>query len=173
MTKNAAGSVHVLGSLRAEDGAGVIRIEEHFKTGVDELWSALTDSERLARWYGEIEGELRTGREFRARVRASGWEGVGRIEECDPPRRFRVVSKDPDEPNEEIMEVELRGDSDQTTLVIEQSNLPLELVWAYGAGLQIHVEDLAAYIAGREAGDTKTRFDQLKPAYQELASGIS
>jgi uncharacterized protein YndB with AHSA1/START domain len=173
MTDNAAGSVHVLGSLRSADGAGVIRIEEHFETGIDELWSALTDSERLARWYGEIEGELRAGGEFRARVYASGWEGIGRIEECDPPRRFRVVSKDPDEPNEETMEVVLRGDSDRTTLVVVQGNLPLDLLWAYGAGLQIHVEDLAAYIAGRKASDTKTRFDELKPAYQELAVGIS
>jgi uncharacterized protein YndB with AHSA1/START domain len=173
MTENAAGSVHVLGRLRSDGGAGVIRIEEHFETGIDELWSALTDRERLARWYGEIEGDLRARGEFRARVHASGWEGVGRIEECDPPRRFRVVSKDPDESTEDTMEVELRGDSDQTTLVVEQSNLPLKLLWAYGAGLQIHVEDLAAYIAGREAGDTKTRFDELKPAYQELASGVS
>jgi uncharacterized protein YndB with AHSA1/START domain len=25
------------------------------------VWSALTEPERLARWYGEIEGELRVG----------------------------------------------------------------------------------------------------------------
>jgi hypothetical protein len=66
----------------------------------------------------------------------------------------------------------LRGDSDQTTLVVVQGNLPLDLLWAYGAGLQIHVEDLAAYIIGRKAADAKTRFDELKPAYQELAAGI-
>jgi hypothetical protein len=54
-----------------------------------------------------------------------------------------------------------------------QGSLPLNLLWAYGAGLQIHVEDLAAYVAGRKASDTKTRFDELKPAYQELAAGIS
>jgi hypothetical protein len=57
--------------------------------------------------------------------------------------------------------------------VVEQSGLPLDLLWAYGAGLQIHVEDLAAYIAGRDRGDTKTRFDELKPAYQDLAATIS
>lgn len=173
MTGNASGSLRVLGSLRSTDGAGVVRIEEHFDTGLDDLWSALTNGERLAHWYGQVEGQLRAGGEFRARVHASGWEGSGRVEECDPPRRFRIVSKAPDEPNEETMEVILNGDTDQTTLVVEQSNLPLELLWAYGAGLQIHVEDLAAYIAGRKRGDTKARFDQLKPAYHELAANIS
>jgi uncharacterized protein YndB with AHSA1/START domain len=172
MTGNPSGSIRALGSLRAADGVGVIRIEERFDSGIDELWAALTNRERLAVWYGEIEGELRAGGEFRARVYASGWEGLGRIEECEPPHTFRVVSRDPNEPDEETMEVTLSGDSKQATLVVEQGNLPSELLWAYGAGLQIHVEDLAAHLAGRELADTKPRFDELKPLYQELAAGI-
>jgi hypothetical protein len=51
--------------------------------------------------------------------------------------------------------------------------LPLDLLWAYGAGLQIHVEDLAAHIAGRERDDTETRFDELKPLYKDLAPNSS
>jgi hypothetical protein len=58
-------------------------------------------------------------------------------------------------------------------LIVEQHGLPLDLLWAYGAGLQIHVEDLAAHIAGHERDDTETRFDALKPAYQDLATNIS
>jgi hypothetical protein len=57
--------------------------------------------------------------------------------------------------------------------VVEQSGVTFDLLWAYGAGLQIHVEDLAAYLAGRERGDSKTRFDELKPAYQDLAATIN
>ena len=40
----------------------------------------------------------------------------------------------------------------------------------YGAGVQIHVEDLAAYLAGRERGDAAARFDELFPAYRQLAA---
>jgi hypothetical protein len=83
------------------------------------------------------------------------------------------VSKDPDEPNENSEEVRLTGDGDQTVLVVEQHGLPLDLLWAYGAGLQIHVEDLAAYTAGRERVDAKTRFAELEPAYRDLAANIS
>ena len=162
----------ILGSLRRADGVGVVRIEERFDAGIDELWAALTDTQRLARWYGEVEGELRVGGGFRAHLHASGWEGTGRVEECEPPRRFLVVSKASDEPNEDSTEVTLTGDGDQTVVVVEQRGLPLELLWAYGAGLQIHVEDLAAYIVGRERGDTETRFAELEPAYRDLAAKV-
>jgi hypothetical protein len=35
--------------------------------------------------------------------------------------------------------------------------------------VQVHVEDLAAYLAGRKRCDAAARFDELFPAYQELA----
>jgi len=173
MTGNTSGGVRILGSLGSADGFGIVRMEDRFDTDIDDVWSALTEPERLARWYGEIEGELRVGGAFRARLHASGWEGTGRVEECEPPRRLLVVSKEPDESNEDSTEVTLTGDGDQTVLVVEQRGLPQELLWAYGAGLQIHVEDLAAHIAGRERDDTETRFDELKPAYKDLATNIS
>ncbi len=46
---------------------GVVRMQDRFDTGIDDLWSALTDPPRLARWLGEVEGDLRLGGEFRAR----------------------------------------------------------------------------------------------------------
>ncbi len=49
--------------------------------------------------------------------------------------------------------------------------MPLDQVAAYGAGVQIHVEDLAAYLAGRERGDAAARFDKLFPIYKELTVG--
>ncbi len=172
--KNAtSGSIRILGSLASADGVGVVRIEERFDADIDEVWSALTEPDRLARWYGEIEGELRVDGAYRAHLHASGWEGTGRVEECEPPQRFVVVSKGLGEANEVLTEVRLTRDGDQTALVIEKRGLPLDLLWAYGAGNQIHVEDLAAHIAGRDRADAKTRFDELAPAYKDLATTIS
>jgi hypothetical protein len=39
----------------------------------------------------------------------------------------------------------------------------------YAAGIQVHVEDLAAHIAGRERGDGEARWNELMPAYRDLA----
>ena len=39
----------VVGSLRAVDGKAVVRMEDAFTTDAEDLWSALTDPQRLAR----------------------------------------------------------------------------------------------------------------------------
>ena len=51
--------------------------------------------------------------------------------------------------------------------------MPVDLLAAYGAGVQVHAEDLAAYLAGRERCDAAARFDELFPAYQELTANLS
>ena len=43
MTGNTPPGTRILGSLRSADGAGVVRIEDRYDTGIDDLWSALTD----------------------------------------------------------------------------------------------------------------------------------
>jgi uncharacterized protein YndB with AHSA1/START domain len=173
MTSNAPGGDRILGSLRSADGKGVVRIEDRFETDIDDLWTALTDPSRLARWMGEVEGDLRLGGEFRARWFASGWEGTGRVEACEPPRRLLLVTKHPGQPDEGVIEVTLAADGDQTILVWEERGMPLELLAAYGAGIQVHVEDLAAHLAGRERCDAKARWEELLPAYQDLAANLS
>jgi len=172
MTGKAGAGARILGSLRSADGEGIVRVEDRFDTDIDDLWSALTDPARLARWIAEVEGDLRLGGEFHARF-TSGWEGTGRVEACESPRRLLVVTKQTDEPDEEVIEATLTADGDQTILVIEARGLSVEYLAAYGAGWQVHVEDLAAHLAGRERDDIKARWNELIPAYQDLASKVS
>jgi uncharacterized protein YndB with AHSA1/START domain len=173
MTSNARGGARILGSLRSADGKGVVRIEDRFDTDIDDLWSALTDPRRLARWMGEVEGDLRLGGQFRARFFASGWEGTGRVEACEPPRRLLLMTMQPGQPDEQVIEVTLAADGDQTVLVWEERGMPLDQLAAYGGGVQVHVEDLAAYLAGRERCDADARWRELLPAYQDLAANVS
>jgi uncharacterized protein YndB with AHSA1/START domain len=134
MTSNTGAGAPILGNLRSADGKGVVRIEDRFAAGIDDVWSALTDPRRLARWYGQIEGDLRPGGEFHGRLEY--WEGTGRVEACDPPRRLLVTTKGGDEPYYEAIEATLTADSDQTILVIETRGMPLDLVGAYGSGIR-------------------------------------
>ena len=175
MTSNAPEGGRILGSLGSADGKGIVRMEDRFDSDIDDVWSALTDPSRLARWYGEVEGDLRLGGEYRARLFSSGWEGTGRVEACEPSQRLLVRIKDADEPDEgRDLEVLLTADGDQTIVVWEQRGMPLDLLSAYGAGVQIHVEDLADHLAGRERrDDAKARWDELHPAYQGLAANLS
>jgi uncharacterized protein YndB with AHSA1/START domain len=172
MTGTPPAGTRILGSLRSESGKGVVRMQDRVSTGIDEVWSALTDPARLASWYGEVEGDLRIGGEYRARLHASGWEGTGRVEGCEPPRRLLVMVKEPDDPAEGSIEVTLAPDGDQTIVVWEERGMPVNMLAAYGAGIQIHVEDLAAYLAGRERSDAVARWAELNPAYEDLAANL-
>ena len=173
MTTNVHADDRILGSLRSADGKGVVRMEDRFDTDVDDLWSALTDPRRLARWIGEVDGDLRLGGEFRARFFATGWEGTGCVETCEPSQRLRVLTRDSDQPDEHVIEAVLTADGNQTLLVIEERGMPLEQLAAYGAGIQVHVEDLAAYLGGRGRVDAAARWKELLPVYQALAANAS
>ena len=98
MTSNAPAGSRILGSLRSADGKGVVRIEDRYDTDIDDLWSALTDPGRLARWYGQLEGDLRPGGEFRIYLESADLDATGRVEACEPPRRLLVTTRETDEP---------------------------------------------------------------------------
>ena len=155
----------IVGSLRSVDGKGAVRMEDRYHTDIDDLWSALTDPRRLARWIGDVEGDLRLGGEFHARF-TSSWEGPGRVDVCDPPRRL-LLTMSPGQPDETVIEARLAADGEQTVLVIEERGLPPDELAGYGAGWQAHVEDLAAHLAGRPKGDWRARWNELTPMYRE------
>lgn len=162
----------ILGRLASTGGKGVVRIRDRFDAAPEEVWSALTDPARLAVWYGEVEGDLRPGGEYRARLFASGWEGTGRIEACQPPHRLLVNTKDADSSEVQVIEIALTVDGAGTVVLWEERGIPDDLVAAYGAGVQVHVEDLAAFLDGRERCDAAARFGALFPAYQGLAVDV-
>jgi hypothetical protein len=75
-------------------------------------------------------------------------------------------------PFDEVAEVTLTADGEQTILVVEVRGMPLDKIFAYGAGWQIHAENLAAYLAEREPADVEARWTALVPPYQDLAANI-
>jgi uncharacterized protein YndB with AHSA1/START domain len=174
MTSDETGGNRILGSLRSVHGDGVVRMEDRFDTDVDDLWSALTDPDRLAHWFGEVEGELFQGGEFRVRIALAG-ERRGKVDACEPPQRLVLTMRDPDpqpgQPEQTVIEAQLIAEGGQTRLVWEERGMPVKLLPAYGAGIQIHVEHLADYINGRELRTAEDRWNELFPAYEAL--GVS
>lgn len=168
------GNASVLGSLHTVDGEGAVRMEDRLDTGIDDLWGALTEPDRLARWYGEVEGDLLLGGEFTVRIALTG-ERRGHVEACEPPRRLLLRMRDPDarpgQPERTVIEAQLFAEGARTRLLWETRGLPVDLLPAYGAGIQIHVEHLADYISGREFRVDDSRWDELFAAYETL--GVS
>jgi len=140
---------------------GTVRIEDRFDTGIADLWAALTDPTRLARWLAVVNGDLRLGGEVRAHF-TSNWDGVLRVDVCDAPHRL-VVSEVGAE--ESVMEAVLTEDGDGTRLVIEDRGLPAADAPYHAAGWQVHIEDLTAYLAGMATSEWESRWRELFPAY--------
>ncbi|MHB2029730.1 MAG: SRPBCC domain-containing protein [Acidimicrobiales bacterium] len=161
----------VEGTLHSAGGVGVVRMKGRYATDIEDLWSAITDPQRLVRWYGKVEGDFRVGGEFTEYVSGSQNEGRGRIEVCDPPRKLRV-SRTTDDGPKRYSTAELVADGDLTILTIEVHGMPLEDLYAFGGGWQLHVEDLATYLAGHDDVDFGaawlTRWEALDPSYLEM-----
>ena len=79
----------------------------------DELWDALTDPERMRRWFMPVSGELKVGGTFQLEGNAGG-----EILECDPPKRFKLTFGGPTS----LLELRLLpGSGDSTELELEHS----------------------------------------------------
>ena len=157
----------LLGTITARrDGTGTVRMEDEYDTSAEDLWSALTTPDRLARWIADVTGELRVGGTFHARF-TSGWEGPGRVETCRRPERLLLVMS-PGTTDETQIEATLTAIGDRTRLVIEERGLPIGELPAHGSGWQAHVEDLRAHLTGRERQDWRSRWLELTPTYEAL-----
>lgn len=168
MTSTPSGT-RIIGSLhRAPSGKGTVRLEDVYDTDIEDLWSALTDPRRLARWVAAVDGDLRPGGHIHARF-TSAWEGPGRIEACEVPHHL-LVTLSPGTGEETVIEATLAAEANTTRLVIEERGIPVNELPFHGAGWQAHVEDLAAHLRDDEPADWQTRWTALTPAYQSLAT---
>jgi hypothetical protein len=97
------------------------------------------------------------------------------VEVCEPPQRLLIMTKHMRQPDEHAVEATLTSGGDHTILVLEERGMRLDQLAAYGAGGQIHIEDLAAHIAGNERSEisAEERWEGLLPAYQGLAASVS
>jgi hypothetical protein len=95
------------------------------------------------------------------------------VQACEAPQHLLLLHREPDQSEDQSVEVTLTADGGQTTVVWEERGMPVAYLAGYGAGIQVHVEDLGAYLAGRERCDASARMGELFPAYEPLAARVS
>ena len=64
----------------------VVSARRTFATSPDDLWDAVTEPERLARWFGTVSGDLRLGGSFQIKDNARG-----EVTLCKPPELLEVT----------------------------------------------------------------------------------
>ncbi|WP_265523513.1 SRPBCC family protein [Oerskovia flava] len=145
----------------AELPAGAARriaLTRTYDADVADVWDALTDPDRIRRWFLPVTGDLRLGGHYQLEGNAGG-----EIRVCDEPRRLQVTwifGEAPSEEDSSIVEVRLEPAADGSTeLVLEHVAVVPEEMWdrygpgATGVGWDLTLLGLAAHLAGVELGD--------------------
>lgn len=161
------GTMHAL-----DDHRGAVRVEDVYDTDIDDLWHACTTPERLARWIAEVSGDPLLGGTVRA-VFTSTWAGEVRIDTCEAPSHL-LVTMEPGTDDETELEAWLTAEGSGTRLVVEERGLPVDKLHFYGAGWQVHLEDLARSLASGGAVHADGWSDQTAaPAWLERWTALT
>jgi len=101
-----------------------VRIRRTYQEPIEDVWDALTDPDRMKRWFLPVSGDLQVGGTFQLEGNAGG-----EILRCEPPRLLKVTFGGPTS----LVELRLSSDGgDRTTLELEHT-VPIEIA-QNGAG---------------------------------------
>lgn len=113
-----------VGKRPAEAGEEVgVLLSRTYDTSAEDLWSAMTDPERIRRWFYPVSGDLRVGGSFQLEGNAGG-----EILTCEPPTLLRVTFGGPTS----VVELRLSPDGEGTQLELEHT-VPIAMAGS-GAG---------------------------------------
>jgi uncharacterized protein YndB with AHSA1/START domain len=167
MTENSYTTIE--GTIYSSQGVGVVRLKADFEHDRSAVWSAMSDTEHLAGWFGNVSGDLRVDGEFSAYVFSSEWEGHGRVDECKPEEGL-VVTMWEEEGLEHTAAADLSAEEGRIILRVQVSGVPVEHAWAYASGWHEHLYDLGSYLDGqaRSRKSSDARFDEFAASYREM-----
>ena len=126
-----------------------VTLQRRYSADQADVWQAITDPERVRRWFLPLTGELRQGGNFQLEGHAGG-----DILTCEAPRHLVVTFGG----ESSIVDVLLSGDGQQTLLKLTHS-VPIELAGSgagalyVGPGWDGALLGIALYLAGEAVGD--------------------
>jgi uncharacterized protein YndB with AHSA1/START domain len=130
-----------------ESGLKTLVIRRTYHTTPEDVWDALTNPERVVRWFLPVTGDLRPGGCFSLEGNASG-----DIVRCDKPREIALTWEFGGGTSD--VKVRLTPQCDATVLELEHSPVPAEIVtnvgdtWGLGAGWELGMVALERHLAG-------------------------
>jgi len=152
----------------APEGASVT-FERRYAVAPDDLWSAVTAPERIARWLGPVYGELRPGGRYELRMGddlpGADQNAAGDVVACDPPHRFEVTWLFPGETQTRV-EVTIDEEPGGSLLRLVHSGLEESGARGYGGGWHASLDQLGDHVAGVPVRDWQEAFEAALPHYR-------
>ena len=147
-----------VGESRAPDGATIrsVRLRRDLQAPIEDVWDALTNPERIGRWFLPISGDYRLGGRYQFEGNAGG-----EILVCEAPNRLKATWVY-GEMSDGISEVEIRLtrlDDERTRFEFDHSATVPEEQWgqfgpgAVGVGWDGGLLGLSLHLQGGSVGD--------------------
>ncbi|AVT39264.1 SRPBCC family protein [Plantactinospora sp. BB1] len=138
--------------------ARTVLLRRTYDTSMDDLWDAVTNPERLPRWFAPVTGEFKLGGRYQVEGNAGG-----EIIRCEPPRLFRLtwVFGEPAEDGFSEVEVRLSPGDGAERVVFELEHIAVTDPerWteygpgAVGVGWDLALLGLGLYLGGQAITD--------------------
>jgi uncharacterized protein YndB with AHSA1/START domain len=125
-------------------------ISRTYDSAITDVWDALTDPDRVKRWFMPLSGDLRPGGNFQLEGNAGG-----DILECEPPHRLRVTFGGPTS----LVELRLAPEGEDRTRLELEHTVPIEMAQSgagalyVGPGWDGGFVALDLYLRGEVVGD--------------------
>jgi uncharacterized protein YndB with AHSA1/START domain len=136
---------------RADDGRQRLEFRRSWPDPIEDVWSALTEPDRLARWIGVYEGERGAGGTGTFSMTHEEGDDAGSpttILECDPPRRL-VVEWQQQDADAWRIDLDLRVEDGRTVLRFVQVFPADADVADFALGWHWYLEKLGAEVERR------------------------
>jgi uncharacterized protein YndB with AHSA1/START domain len=139
-----------VGRQEGADGEEVtVVLRRQYDAEITDVWSALTEPDRIQRWFLPIGGDLQVGGKFQLEDNAGG-----EILACEPPEKLRLTFGGP----ASIVELALSDDGDDKTTLQMTHTVPVAMAGSgagalyVGPGWDGALLGLALYLAGEAPG---------------------
>ena len=143
------------GRREERDGRTYVVLTRTFRAPVEDVWAAVTEPERLARWIGTWTGDPATGEvEFRMLFEGDGPAETFTIDACDPPHHLRITTSMTTEDGEESwrLQVDLAESGGTTTLTFAQDVPDPAMADSVGPGWEYYLDRMVAAETGADPG---------------------
>lgn len=153
-----------------DDGRQRLEFRRSWPDPIEDVWSALTEPDRLARWIGVYEGERRAGGTGTFAMTQEEGESAGQpttIVECDPPRRLVIEWPEASSQMERI-DLDLATEDGRTVLRFVQFFPAATAAVDWAMGWHWYLDKLGAEVEGtvQPSGTWNAFVAEVGPGYR-------
>lgn len=155
----------ITGRPERRDGQDHLVLTRTFAAPIEDVWAAITESERLGRWFATWTGDPATGRvEVTWAYEDDMPVEPYVIEVCEEPRHLRVRNVHDDPGQVWVLDAQLHEEDARTVLTFAQGLTEGHPVTDVGPGWEYYLDRLVDSVRTGRASD------RAWEGYQELAS---